>query len=98
MQIAIAASTMLRTLVSAAASRAPQSADRRGGVGRERVAMLCIWALAALGCLLGAVDPPPGGPQTDFDSQLLDLVRVACTAALAVTLMLGPGVAWRALG
>ncbi len=66
-------------------------------VSRERAAMLAVWALAALACLLGAVDPPSAGGHTGTGGQLLDLVRVLSTAALAVTLLLGPGILWRAL-
>lgn len=60
--------------------------------------MLALWALAALGCLLGAADPPSTGSHGAPAVELLDLLRVLCTAALAVTLMLGPGAVWRALG
>jgi hypothetical protein len=60
--------------------------------------MLALLALAALACLLGLVDQPSEGPQTSTGAELLDLIRVLCTAALAVTLMLGPGVLWRAVG
>jgi hypothetical protein len=66
-------------------------------MGREKVVMLVTWALAALACALGAA-APAAGPQTGFGPELVDLARIASTAALAVTLMLGPGVAWRALG
>jgi hypothetical protein len=65
-------------------------------ISRERAAMLGLWALAALGCILGLVDSPSNGPQATPGAELLDLVRVTCTAALAVTLMFGPGVIWRA--
>lgn len=64
----------------------------------ERLAMLAIWALAALACLLGAAVEPSSGTQSGVGPQLVDLVRVLSTAALVVTLMLGPGIAWRALG
>ncbi len=67
-------------------------------IGRERIVMLGFVALAALACVLGAADPPSSGPQGAPSAELLDFIRVAATAALAVTLMLGPGVAWRALG
>ncbi len=58
--------------------------------------MLALWALAALACILGVADPPSNGPQATPGAELLDLVRVVCTAALATTLMFGPGVLWRA--
>ena len=66
-------------------------------VSRERATMLAVWSLAALACLLGAVDAPGAGGHTGTGGQLLDLVRVFSTAALAVTLLLGPGILWRAL-
>lgn len=61
----------------------------------ERIAMLVLWSAAALGCLLGIADPPTEGAEAGPAAELLDLLRTLCTAALAVTLMLGPGVVWR---
>lgn len=58
--------------------------------------MLAVWALAALACLLGAVAPVPTEPGTGVAGQLLDLVRILSTTALAITLLLGPGILWRA--
>jgi hypothetical protein len=58
--------------------------------------MLAIWALAALGCLLGATAPAPMEPQGGTAVRLLDLLRVLTAVALAVTLLLGPGILWRA--
>ncbi len=66
-------------------------------VSRERAAMLAVWAAAALACLLGALDPPRAGGHGSATGQLLDLVRVLSTTALAITLLLGPGILWRAL-
>jgi hypothetical protein len=60
--------------------------------------MLGVWALAAVACLLGAAAPPGADLEPSGAVQLLDLVRVVGTAALAVTLLLGPGLLWRALG
>lgn len=60
--------------------------------------MLALLTLAALACVLGAADPPSEGAQTATGDELLDLVRVLSTAALAVSLMLGPGILWRAAG
>ena len=57
--------------------------------------MLVLWSLAALGCLLGAVEAPGAGARASAGAELVDLLRVLCTGALAVTLMLGPGVIWR---
>lgn len=59
--------------------------------------MLAVLGLAALGCLLGALDPPTTAMPT-LRGELLDLVRIATTTALAITLLLGPGVLWRTLG
>ncbi|HYG97297.1 MAG TPA: hypothetical protein VD741_09355, partial [Solirubrobacterales bacterium] len=65
-------------------------------LGRERVVLLVLWALAALACLLGAAAPVPLEPGTSPAGQLLDLVRVLSTTALAIVLLLGPGILWRA--
>src|SRR4051794_23023051 len=59
--------------------------------------MLAVWALAALACLLGTADPPSAGGHGGAGAQLFDLVRVLSTAALAVALLLGPGILWRSL-
>lgn len=64
--------------------------------GRERATMLSLLALAGLACLLGLLAEPSALPQGTGE-QALDLLRVVSTAALAVTLLLGPGIAWRAL-
>ncbi|MFL5673929.1 MAG: ArnT family glycosyltransferase, partial [Chloroflexota bacterium] len=63
----------------------------------ERIAMLAVLALALAGCALGRLVPPPPAPHHVIQ-QAVDLVRIVCTLALAVSLLLGPGVAWRALG
>lgn len=60
--------------------------------------MLAIWALAAIGCLLGVADPPSLGSHASKAQEVMDLCRVATTTALAIALLLGPGTAWRALG
>lgn len=65
---------------------------------RERVAMLGVLALAGLGCLLGFAAEPSSGSHGGLGEQMLDLVRVLSTAALAVALLLGPGVLWRVYG
>jgi hypothetical protein len=59
--------------------------------------MLALWALAALACLLGVVAKPPETVVGDRSGQLFDLVRVLCTAALVLVLLLGPGIALRSL-
>jgi hypothetical protein len=60
--------------------------------------MLGVWAAAALACLLGALDPPEANLTPGLGRELLDLVRVLTTACLAITLLLGPGLLWRATG
>ncbi len=65
---------------------------------RERPAMLGVLCLAALGCLLGLLAEPSGGIHGGLREQLLDLLHVLGTTALALALLLGPGIAWRALG
>ncbi len=58
--------------------------------------MLGLWGLAALACVLCLAAPPPAGLHGGKGQQLLDLIRVASVAGLAITLMLGPGILWRA--
>ncbi|HEX5610219.1 MAG TPA: hypothetical protein VFX45_09020 [Solirubrobacterales bacterium] len=60
--------------------------------------LLGLWFAAALACLLGAIAPPAFGAHEGLGAELLDLLRIAITAALAVTMLLGPGVLWRAGG
>lgn len=60
--------------------------------------MLAVWALAALACLLGLVARPPTAYGGSAGEQLADLVRVAATTALAIALLMGPGILWRAVG
>lgn len=65
-------------------------------LGRERAVLLAVLALAVLACLLGLFARPPlAGAGTK--EQLLDLLRVASTACLAIAVLFGPGVLWRAL-
>ncbi|HWM64138.1 MAG TPA: glycosyltransferase family 39 protein [Solirubrobacterales bacterium] len=71
------------------------SASFGTGAGRERAAMLGLLALAALGCALGLVAKPTAGPHSGA-GQMLDLVRVLSTVALAISLLLGPGIVLRA--
>ncbi len=66
-------------------------------IQRERAVMLGLLAAAALACLLGVASPPAEDSHATFGRELVDLVRVASTAALAITLLLGPGILWRAL-
>jgi len=67
-----------------------------GSLNRERIALLAVWGLAALACLLGLAKPPADGLHGGKGEQLLDLIRVLSTTALALTLLLGPGIVWRA--
>lgn len=60
--------------------------------------MLAVLALAALGCLLGLLAEPSQGIHGGIREQLLDLLHLLGTTALALSLLLGPGILWRALG
>lgn len=60
--------------------------------------MLCLLVLAGLACVLGFAAPPATGSHSGVGEQVLDLLRVVCTASLALALLLGPGVAWRLFG
>jgi hypothetical protein len=57
--------------------------------------LLGLWGLAVLACFLGFALRPPAGGHRDVAQQALDLVRVAATVALAIVLVLGPGLALR---
>ncbi len=59
--------------------------------------MLCVLALAALGCLLGAFAEPSTDLHGGLAEQGLDLLRVLATVSLCLSLLLGPGIAWRVL-
>lgn len=64
-------------------------------IPRERATLIGVWIAAAVGCLLGATDPSAElDPSTG--QELLELLRALTTAALAITLLLGPGLLWRA--
>jgi hypothetical protein len=63
----------------------------------ERAILLTLIVLAGVGCLLGAFDPP-GAPSTSLHTEIGNLVRVGCTTALALVLLLGPGVLVRIYG
>ena len=65
-------------------------------ISRERAALFIVWGLAAAACLLGVLDRPAYAFDTSVGAQLLMLVRVLCTTALVLTLVLGPGLLWRA--
>ncbi|HEY6729944.1 MAG TPA: hypothetical protein VI039_02850 [Solirubrobacterales bacterium] len=72
---------------------------RRSGDGaaghREWLAMLALWALAVFACILGLARPTEA--QEALGQQALDLVRVLSTSALAIVLILGPGIVLRDL-
>lgn len=59
--------------------------------------MLGVWCAAALACVLGAAAPPAPADHATLGRQAVDLVRVGSTTALALTLLLGPGLLWRAV-
>ncbi len=67
------------------------------GLNRERAVLLCVLTLAAMGCLLGLVAEPASGPHSGSGEQLLDLLHLLGTVALTLSLLLGPGIAWRML-
>jgi len=58
--------------------------------------MLALLAGAGLACLLGLTEPPTEGTHTTLGQQALDFARVALATCLAVTLVMGPGLAVRA--
>jgi len=58
--------------------------------------MLIVAVLGGLGLLLGLLAAPGAAPHGTAD-QLLDVLRLLCTTALAISLLYGPGFAWRAL-
>lgn len=60
--------------------------------------MLGVWAAAVVACLLGVLDPPSADLTPGLGRELLDLIRVLATSALAITLLLGPGLLLRAKG
>lgn len=75
----------------------PGAARRRAAqLGRERCALAILWGLAGVGCVLGFTHPPADVTAVGTLQQLLDLVRILTTTALAIVLLLGPGLALRA--
>lgn len=59
--------------------------------------MLALLAGAVLACLVGMVKPPTETTHTVIRQQWIDLLRVLLTTCLAIVLVLGPGIAVRAL-
>jgi len=101
LQRAASAISRLRAVAGVPVNRTGSRAVSCGPVAahqlnRERTALSAVVALALAGCALGLIGVPAGPHHTG--EQALDLVRVVCTLALALALLLGPGVAWRALG
>jgi hypothetical protein len=70
---------------------------KRADPSVERIAMLALFGLGLLACVLGIADPPPAGIAGSHFEQALDLIRLVCTTALALGLLLGPGTALRVL-
>jgi hypothetical protein len=66
-------------------------------IRKERGIMLGVWVAAAVGCLLGTVDPPAFASHAALGRQVVDLLRIAVTVALVITLLLGPGILLRKL-
>lgn len=66
-----------------------------GAARREWNAMLALWTLAALAVALGLVRPTEA--QESLGAELVALLRVVSTTALALVLVLGPGIALRDL-
>jgi hypothetical protein len=62
---------------------------------REWLVMLVLWVLAVFACALGLIEPDE--IQEGLKQQALDVVRVISTTALAVVLVLGPGIVLRDL-
>jgi hypothetical protein len=63
----------------------------------ERSVMFALLVGAALACLLGFAKPPIATSHMGFRHEAFDLVRVILVTCLAVTLVMGPGIAVRAL-
>jgi hypothetical protein len=66
-------------------------------LNREKIAMLSVLALAVLGCVLGFAAQPSATLHGGIREQALDLLHVLGSVSLALTLLLGPGIVWRAL-
>jgi hypothetical protein len=64
------------------------------GINRERAAMLGLWGLAVVACVLGLAAPP--GTHEGLAGPAIDVINVISTAALTITLVLGPGILLRA--
>lgn len=59
--------------------------------------MLVVWVFAAGACLLNIAAAPRMGVSGGPGQAVVELVRVAAATGLAITLVLGPGLLWRAL-
>jgi hypothetical protein len=63
----------------------------------ERQLLSAVWSLGVVGAGLGLLVHPHAPGAVGPSEQALDLIRLLGTAALTVTLLLGPGIALRAL-
>ncbi|MBS1883302.1 MAG: hypothetical protein JSS97_10150 [Actinobacteria bacterium] len=63
----------------------------------ERNLMLVLVVAGALGCLVGLAKPSTLASHTTHKQQLLDIARLSLTTALAVVMVMGPGIMFRAL-
>ena len=66
-------------------------------IGGEQCVLAVLGSVGVVGCLLGLALSPVGNPKPDAAGQLLDLVRVLTTTVLAIVMVLGPGLALRAV-
>jgi hypothetical protein len=63
----------------------------------ERRTLGAVWVLGLLGLLLGFAAHPGATTTPAPAAQLLDVARIALTTALAATIVMGPGIALRAV-
>jgi hypothetical protein len=63
-------------------------------MNRERAVLRGLWGFAVLACILGLAAAP--GTHEGLAGRAVDVVHVAGTTALAITLVLGPGIVLRA--
>lgn len=64
-------------------------------VSGEFLALVAIWCLGVAGCLIGTIHPSATG--TGAGRQLVDLARLGTTLATVIVLVIGPGLALRAV-
>jgi len=80
-----------------AESRVGALGRRARGLGREGWGLSALWALAGLGCLLGLKPATANTASIGALAQVVDMVRIVATTSLAIVLILGPGLALRAM-